>query len=142
MKYLLISLLIIAIFFQGGITNIPLTLGALILLWIVYQAGWVIIVAFFTGVFIDIVTFHPFGSSSVFFIVTLFLILLYQRKFEIQSVPFIGASVFVFSLLYSAFFIHKSSLLGALATAGIITSVYLLIASLATGKRSSRIQIS
>ena len=136
MKSLLIVILAITIFLQTSFFNVPLVLGLLIMMWILYQAGWVIVTAFITGILIDILTFHTFGISSMFFLTSLFLVLLYQRKFEIQSVPFVSVSVFVFSLLYAAIFIHKSSLLGAVVTSCIITICYMGVVFFSAGKRS------
>jgi cell shape-determining protein MreD len=53
--------------------------------------------AFFFGIFLDLVSFKTLGSSSSFFIIFLFLVLLYQRKFEIATNTF----VFFASLLGS-----------------------------------------
>lgn len=127
MKYLLIVPLIFTIFLQAGVIGIPLALGFLVMMWILYQESWVIVTAFLAGILIDIVSFHMLGASSIFFLATFFLIQLYQRKFEIQSLPFVGTSVFVVSLFYGAIYIQKSSFFGAFLTALLTTCIYTVV---------------
>lgn len=136
MKYLPFLLLIIVFFLESAIFSWPLVLGMLILLTSLYRAQWVMAVAFVSGILLDILTFHIIGSSSLFFVGVLALVFLYQRKFQIESPFFVGISVFVFSLLYSAVFIHRYSFLSAVLTAVVISGVYLGLSLVQEPKKS------
>lgn len=124
MKYFFAFILILALFLESSIVTYPLVLGVLLMMVALYRSTVVLWIAFFSGIVLDILTFHVVGGSSLFFLGTLLLIFLYQRKFEIQSPVFVGVSVFVFSLLYGGIFIHKYAFFSALFTVVIISVVY------------------
>lgn len=136
MKYLPFVLLIIALFLESTIFSWPLVLGMLIVLTVLYKQQWVMVVACISGILLDILTFHFVGSSSLFFLVVLELVFLYQRKFEIDSPIFVGICVFVASLLYGAVFIHRYSFFSAILTAVVITIMYVLLAFFQPQKKS------
>jgi len=135
MRYLPFVLLIIAIFLESAIFSWPLVLGMLILLVALYKDPWILLVAFACGIVLDILTFHFVGSSSLYFLVVLELVFLYQRKFEIHSPVFVGISVFVFSLVYGAVFSYAYAFFCALLTAILISIVYILVVFLQPQKK-------
>lgn len=100
--FFLISLFLIAL--EGSVVSMPLLLGWLICIALRGQEHRTLFLALVTGVVLDIVTFRMIGISSMFFIVYLFLILLYHRKFEIRSVPFVFIATCIGSLAYLMLF--------------------------------------
>jgi cell shape-determining protein MreD len=97
-------LLVISVFLEGTVFMVPLVLICLLCLAILKKDSVVYLVGFFSGIFLDILTVQTVGQRSIFFIVFIFLILLYQRKYEINSYPFVAASGFFGSLIYSFIF--------------------------------------
>ncbi len=104
MRTLFWLLFVIAIFFEGTLTTLPLTLIVLMCLMITKQKEMFFLIAFSAGILLDYVAFRPLGLSSIFFIGVLFVALLYERKYEINSFPFILFASFFSSLLYLVVF--------------------------------------
>lgn len=102
--FFFLSLLIILIFLEGTVITLPLTLVCLLCLTI-YKRGVVVFpIAFFAGLLLDLLRAHAVGYSSLFFVTFVFLILLYQRKYEINSYPFVAAASFFGGLGYLGIF--------------------------------------
>ncbi len=100
MLFFFIPALFIALLLEGAVTTVPLVLICLLCLLLVKRGPSVFAVAFLAGMFLDILTVKVLGTSSLFFIIFLFLILLYQRKYEINSYPFVAAAAFLGSVLF------------------------------------------
>jgi len=81
--FLFLLLIIISVFLEGTVTTLPLTLVCLLCLTIYKREGIVFLIAFLAGLLLDILRVNMVGESSLFFVVFVFLILLYQRKYEI-----------------------------------------------------------
>ncbi|MBA3724131.1 MAG: hypothetical protein H0W89_04570 [Candidatus Levybacteria bacterium] len=70
----------------------------------------VFVIAFIAGIFLDIFALRALGGTSIFLLLFVLLILLYQRKYEIYSyyfvmvASFIGASVFLVIFGYANIF--------------------------------------
>ncbi|CAN5203797.1 hypothetical protein BH11PAT1_BH11PAT1_1720 [soil metagenome] len=90
----------IALLLEGIVTTLPLTLLALIILLLQKRAEWIFLLAFGSGLVLDILTLRPLGQTSIFFLIFLFLMLLYERKYEIQSMPFVMAVSGIGSVAY------------------------------------------
>lgn len=89
MVFFLIIALIIALLLEGTVTTVPLVLVFLLCLLIIKRETIVFFIAFLAGLLLDILSVRTPGISSLFFITFLFMILLYQRKYEINSYPFV-----------------------------------------------------
>lgn len=100
MTIFLLVVFFIALFLEGTITTIPLTLLALIILLLQKREQWIFPLACVSGIFLDIMTMRQLGMTSMFFTFFLFFILLYEKKYEIQTLPFVAAVSFFGSLLY------------------------------------------
>ena len=100
-------ILFCSVLLESVVTSLPITLGALLLFYIFLRRNIVFLGAFTAGLCIDILRINDFGISSIFFIVFLSLVVLYERKFEIDSLPFIFFSIFIGSLGY-IFFVSES----------------------------------
>lgn len=88
-------LLLLALLLEGTLTYLPITLLLLIFLTVQKRGNWIFPTAFFSGLVLDIFYLNPLGLTSLFFLIFLFLIFLYERKFEISSPFFILISSFV-----------------------------------------------
>lgn len=104
MFYVLLILLGIAVFVEGTMTSLPLVLVCLLCLTIMRRDASVFLFAVISGIVLDVLSLRPIGSSSLFFVLFIFLLLLYQRKYEIDSYPFVAASTFFGSMIFLALF--------------------------------------
>jgi cell shape-determining protein MreD len=100
MKFLVFLLLVIALILESTLTTIPFVFLCLLVFMVLTRASWMFIFAFIFGLLLDCVGFKTLGLSSGFFLIVLFLVLLYQSKFEIQTNPFILVASLLGSLGY------------------------------------------
>jgi rod shape-determining protein MreD len=119
---LLWILLVLAISLEATVTTFPLLLLLLLNLAVKRHNTQAFFLAFTCGVLIDSMTFRTVGISGIFFTVYLFLVFLYERKFEIETPYFVAFAAFGGSLMYGlifqqdALFLHSfvSSVVGVL----------------------------
>lgn len=98
-------LILIAIFFlallQGAFLKLNLVL-LLVLTWAAFRpAKEVILVAFASGLLLDLAKGTPLGLSSFLFLISCCLLLLYRRRFDSLHPAFLPISVFLISYLLS-----------------------------------------
>jgi len=120
MKFLACFLLSVALILEASLTTIPFVFLGLLVFMALLRANWLFVLAFTFGILLDLVSFKTLGTSSAFFIVILFLILLYQSKFEIATNAFILASSFLGSLGYLVLMGYDQNLLLQAALSSII----------------------
>jgi cell shape-determining protein MreD len=89
MKTLFTLLLIFALILESTLTTIPLLLLMILVLTAVYKSNYIFILGLVFGLLIDLMTLRMIGVSSIFFSIMIFLVLLYQSKFEIATNTFI-----------------------------------------------------
>lgn len=137
MKYFLIGLALAAsLFLETTFLSLPLVLLSLILLGVLFREEWIFPVAFVMGILLDMLSFHTLGMSSIFFVVMLGIIFLYQRKYEIQSIQFVTISTFLAALSYG-FIFSSTYVLGQAVVLGILAGgVFWLSLALSVGKLS------
>jgi hypothetical protein len=104
MILLLLLLLIIATIIEGTMTTLPLVLICILCLTIVTRNIFVFLASFFVGLFLDIFALRPLGETSLFLLFFVLLLLLYQRKYEINSYPFVLLASFAGSFLFLTIF--------------------------------------
>lgn len=126
MLILLLILLFVAVLIEGSLTTLPLTLVCLLCLTIIKRDDKVFITAFVAGLFLDIFALREVGGSSIFFLLFVFLILLYQRKYEIYSTQFVLVASFIGSALF-LFIFGYGNVLGQAVLSTLIGSVLFLI---------------
>jgi len=100
MIFLLIPLLALALFLEGTVTTLPLVFVCLFCYGILKKTPAIFSIAFLAGLILDVFTLHRIGASSLFLLVFFYLALLYQKKYEINSYPFVVVSSFVGAWLY------------------------------------------
>lgn len=81
-------------------TALPLTLIFLLCLTVMKRQEWIFLLAFIAGILLDVFTFRPFGLTSLYFVCFVFLMLLYQRKYETATMPFVAIAAFLGSYGY------------------------------------------
>ena len=87
---IVVCLLIIAVLLEGTITPTPLVWVVLLLIATMQRKTLGFFLGFVAGILLDIFILHPIGESSSIFMVFLFLVTLYERKYETQSLPFVS----------------------------------------------------
>lgn len=100
--FFLIFLLIIAIFLESTLIHLPLTLIVLLIFLIRLGRSWILIFALFSGILLDVLFLRPIGQTSIFLSLFLFLVLLYEQKYELKTIVFavltagIGSGIYLF----------------------------------------------
>lgn len=100
MKVLAVFLLFLALILEVSITTIPLLFLVLLCLMVLIKANWLFILAFIFGLIFDLLAFKTLGITSAFLTAFLFLVLLYQSKFEITTGYFVAIAAFLGSFLF------------------------------------------
>jgi cell shape-determining protein MreD len=124
---ILLPLLIISIFLEGTVTTLPLVLVCLLCMTIL-KRDWVVFpAAFFAGLILDVLVVHRLGGASIFFLLYVFLILLYQRKYEINSYPFVFTASFFGSFLFLLIFNYSNVFLQSVISSLIAVVLFALL---------------
>ena len=111
MKFLAFILLLIALVFEVSLTTLPLIFLVLLTLTVVIKEYWIFLFAFIFGVLLDLISFKTIGISSAYFITFIFLVLLYQKKFEISTIYFVFTSSFLGSFGFLLILGYNNSIL-------------------------------
>jgi cell shape-determining protein MreD len=120
-------LFIVVVFVEGSLTTMPLTLIFLLCLTVMKRHEWILPLAFMSGIILDIFSFRPIGISSLFFITYIFLLLMYQRKYETATLPFVIIAAMMGSILYLIMNRESSILIQGIistALAGVCFTLY------------------
>lgn len=97
---LFIFSLILALLLESTVTTLPLVMVMILFLAIVKRSNEVFVIAFFAGLFLDLLTLGRLGISSLYFTIFIFIVYTYQNKFEIETLNFITIFSFFGSLIY------------------------------------------
>lgn len=131
MSKLFFSLLIIvAIFLEGIITSIPIVSLVLLIFYILKRTSSIFFLAFILGISLDVLSVRILGSSSAFFIAFIFIVFLYERKFEIATYPFVFFSSFLGGFLYLWIFGYNHVLEQSLASSLIAVLLFGILKNL------------
>lgn len=129
---LILLILLLFLWLESTLTTIPLFLIAVSIMLIFYKQIWILGLGFFGGLILDITVLRPLGSTSIFLIVWLFLILLYERKYEINSYPFVLAMSFTGSIAFLLIFNYPNAALQAIMNSIIAVILFLVLKLLKT----------
>lgn len=99
--FVFLILLILATFFESTGIRFPFVLLILFFAYLFLKSGWIFFAGVLCGIVLDIMTLQSIGGRSLFFLLFLFLITLYENKYEVKTVPFIIAATFLGSSVYS-----------------------------------------
>jgi len=120
MKLLAIILLLVALILEVSLTTIPFIFLVLLCLTVLLREDWLFIAAFIFGLLFDLFSFKTIGVSSSFFVAFLFLVLLYQSKFEITTDYFILIASLLGSFCFLFFQGYTNSIILQTAVSAII----------------------
>lgn len=132
-----VLLFILALLLESTLTTVPLVLLALLCLAVARKKTWIFPLAFFSGILLDILLVRVVGLTSLFFLVYLFFVLLYDRKYEIRTLPFIMVSAFVGTLLYGVLFSLPMLFIQAIISSFVAGGVFMIFTR-TTGVRDSK----
>lgn len=133
MKLLALVILTIALILESSLTTIPFVFLSLMCLLVLSRENWLFIFAFAFGLVLDLGTFKTPGASSIFLVVFLFLVLLYQSKFEIQTNTFVFFASLLGSFAYLWFFGYTNNLFFQAISGSIIGLALFIVLSKITG---------
>jgi cell shape-determining protein MreD len=137
MSSFLFVFFIISIFLEGTVAKLPFVFISLVILTIAMRNLVLFILAFFAGILLDAFALRPIGETSIFLLLCVFLMLLYQRKYEINSYPFVLLASFVGSLIYLLVFGYAGAIwLASLST--IVAVLLFMIFRIANFKSASQ----
>lgn len=123
--FILFLLLFLALLLESTITSLPLVLIILFCAAVVWRNSAIFLWGFVTGLVLDSLLLQPLGKSSIFFIIFLTAAFLYERKFEVQSIPFVGIFSFVGSFIYLWIYGYKGIIWEAMVSASITILLFL-----------------
>jgi len=112
--YVFLLLLIIGIYVNIVYTTVPFSLTFL-LGFAILQRGWgSYFLAFICGILLDSIALRTIGISSIFFLLIISIILLYEHKFEVKNPYFYWIIVFSACSLYTLLFRYQYALIQSL----------------------------
>ncbi len=127
MFVILLVLLFISALFEATVISIPLSFVLLLSISIAKRTSIIFALAFAAGIFLDIFNLRILGSSSIFLLLFFLMVLLYQRKYEIHSYPFIIVSSFAGAYVYLLVFGHGGVFLQAGVSCIIAVSLFAIM---------------
>jgi len=120
----LIFIFLLTFFLQSSITTIPLTLLFFLLLTVFYRSEAIFVLAFFSGLFLDALLLNNIGLTSLYSLIFLFLVFLYERKYELLSYQFVAFASFFGSAGYLFLFRSSHILLTSITSSMICICIY------------------
>lgn len=125
-----VILILISILLQACVTTLPLVILFFLNAAVVAKKTWIFPMAFLAGLVLDVLLLNPLGMTSIFLVIFLFVVLLYDKKFDIQTFPFVFLASFIGSLIYFIVILHNPNIfIQAIISAVIsILSFFLLVA--------------
>lgn len=109
-----ILFLAVSILLESSLMTIPITLLIILFASIYFRKISMFFLAFFAGLFLDILAFKNIGWSSFYFMILVFVIFLYQKKFEVENSHFVLALSFISSFGYLFLMGSNHVILGSL----------------------------
>lgn len=114
MKLTATIIFLLSLFLESSVTTLPLVFLTLLCLAVLTSKEWIFVIAFIAGVLLDALSFRTLGQSSLYFILYIFLVFLYERKFEISTKYFIFIASFLGSFGFLIIFSYNNPVLQSL----------------------------
>lgn len=114
MKLTATIIFLFSLFLESSVTTLPLVFLTLLCLAVLISKEWIFVIAFIAGVLLDALSFRVLGQSSLYFILYIFLVFLYERKFEISTKYFIFIASFLGSFGFLIIFSYNNLVLQSL----------------------------
>lgn len=119
--------LTISVFLEAAWITLPITLCLLLVFYIMKKDSTVFFMAFIAGILLDLARVGSLGQSSIFFLTCLFIVFLYEKKFEIKTYAFVFFSSFLGSFVYLFLGGYNDIFLQSLVAAFLASIVFLII---------------
>lgn len=114
MKLTATIIFLFSLFLESSVTTLPLVFLTVLCLAVLTSKEWIFVIAFIAGVLLDALSFRALGQSSLYFILYIFLVFLYERKFEISTKYFIFIASFLGSFGFLIIFSYNNLILQSL----------------------------
>lgn len=137
-----IILLTLFVIIASGITTIPFSIGLLAVATVLFKKSWVFFVALGLGLFLDLISIRPLGYTGLVLLIFVFLIRLYERKFETQTAIFVFISTFLGSFFYLWLFEYQMIIVQAFVSALVAVVFFRVILNKAKDLDSSSLHSS
>ena len=124
---LIIFILFFLFVILNSFTTIPFPLAILGVSAVIFRKSWVFFTAFFLGLIIDLFQLRFPGQTALFFVIFVFFLFLYKRKFETRTLTFVFFATFLGGLIYLLIFGYNNVLVQSLinAVAGVLLFKFL-----------------
>lgn len=138
--FLLLLIIGVSLLLESVVTSLPLFLLAVLVMLIlnpVKHNNLVFVLAFLGGLILDVSAVRPTGGTSLFLTCWLFFILLYQRKYEIDTIPFVTVSSFFGTFLYLWFFGYGDIFVQSIVSSFLSGVLFILFRGMFTSRQES-----
>lgn len=102
--WFILTIILCLILVLSTLTTIPLIVVVLLCFTVISKKSWVLLAALIAGLLTDLFLVRTVGATALFLVGFTALVLLYQRRFEIQTAVFVGIASFLGSFFYLWFF--------------------------------------
>jgi cell shape-determining protein MreD len=114
MKFAATIIFLLSLVLESSVTSLPLVFLILLCLAVLARKEWIFVLAFIAGIVLDALSFRALGQSSLYFIGYIFLVFLYEKKFEIATKYFIFIASFLGSFGFLIIFSYGNVVLQSL----------------------------
>lgn len=128
-------LCLLALIIEGSLTTLPFLVLFLVLFFIFTKNSSAFLYAFVSGIVLDGMLVRTIGETALFLLTMVFVLSLYQRKFEVNSLPFAIFSLFVSSYSYALLFVRYDSLFQAIVITVLGSCIYWLVSKMNMSRR-------
>ncbi|MBP6882020.1 MAG: hypothetical protein KBC15_00510 [Candidatus Levybacteria bacterium] len=137
MTILLFLLLGIALIVETSVSSLPLVLLFLIIVTVWRKSAHMLLLAFFSGLILDVLLVRNIGTTSIFFLVMIAGMILYQKKYELRSPFFVIPFSMVASMLYVVLFPVPQAFLHVVFST-LLAAILFVVSSLLMQKSNER----
>lgn len=124
MSQYLVPFFAASLILEGSLLSFPLVFILITISAVKTKKNWVFPAAFLVGLILDSFYFKNLGTISIFFLLFLFAVFTYERKFEIDNSTFIFISSFLGAMVFLTIIGESQVLLKSF-----LTSIFALILS-------------
>lgn len=132
-RFFLLVVCLLGAFFEATVTTLPVLLCLLVVISIHEKSNKIFVLAFISGIVLDVMRVDPVGLRSIFYIIFLFLIFLYERKFETSNPVFVFFASLIGSIGYLLLFQYQVVLPAILG--GVFATILFYIANVFSKKQ-------
>jgi cell shape-determining protein MreD len=137
MTILLFLLFGIALIVESSVSSLPLVALFLIIITVWCKSTHILFLAFLSGIILDILLVRNIGVTSMFFLVMIAGMVLYQKKYELRSPFFVIPFSMIASMLYVVIFPVPQPILHVIFST-ILAAILFVISSLLIQKTNER----